>query len=134
MDPIRRPPDLLVSAKQFLAWDRFPDLAIQLIRLDRPVGYFFPQGNAHPTVLLFYTDDRVREALFLLFHEVGHYLDEDTPAGSADPDLEAEQRAWRTGKELLAEFCEKEGLPLEWLSAYEDFARASLKTYREKMR
>ncbi len=130
MEPIRRPPELLVAAKQFLGWDRFPDLAIQLIRLDRPVGYFFPERNAHPTILLFYSDERTREALFLLFHEAGHYLDGSRSSGSADPDLEAEKRAWELGRELFAEFCDRAELSPDWLTAYDAFARESLETYR----
>ncbi len=130
MEPIRRPPEVLSRAKQFLAWDRFPDLAIQLIRLDRPVGYFFPEGNSHPTVLLFYTDDTVREALFLLFHEAGHFLDGPSGQREAEGNLEVERRAWRRGKELFEEFCEKEKLGEAWLSAYDAFARESLETYR----
>lgn len=120
---VRRPPELLVRAKQFLCWERYPDLAIQLIRIDRPVGYWFPPESGHK-VLLFYRDGDEKEALFLLFHEVGHYLLSGRPEAA-----NLESRAWELGKREFAVFVREAGLPEKWLDDYDAFAVASLRTY-----
>ncbi|MDZ7374194.1 MAG: hypothetical protein ONB23_09515 [candidate division KSB1 bacterium] len=124
---IQPPPSLLSAAKQFLCWDRFPDLSIQLIRMGRPVGYWFPPAGRH-SVILFYTDDRVEEALFLLFHEVGHYLTWE-PGWEHRPKERSEVLAWERGRAELLQFLAVQGLDQHLLAKYDAFACESLRTY-----
>jgi|GEM_PF-2274482 hypothetical protein len=124
---IAPPPPLLAAAKQFLCWDRFPDLAIQLIRLDGPVGYWFPPSQLH-TIVVFYTDREVEKALFLLFHEVGHFLEWE-PGRALPADGREEIRAWERGREELERFLESQGLDPGMLGRYDRYARVSLGSY-----
>ena len=125
---IQPPPELLVKAKQYLCWERFPDLAIQLVRIDRPVGYWLPPGETH-TILVFYRDADVEDGLFLLFHELGHYLCAMEGAVSEGTERAGEIWAWERGREELEDFIAREGLDTGLLERYDRFAEISLRSY-----
>ncbi len=125
---IRPPPDLLVRAKQYLGWERFPELAIQLVRIDRPVGYWIPPQEVH-TILVFYLDSEVEHALFLLFHEVGHYLCAIDREAHRSADRSEEVLAWELGRRELLRFIAQAQLDGGLIERYDRFAEISLRSY-----
>ena len=137
--------DILVSAKQYLCWDRYEDLTIQFIEVSEPVSYFFPPASERATILLFLKSANrdCREALFLLFHEVGHYL-QYRAARAQNPEAQYrarleldgarraafEEEAWNMGVRDLEAFLRELELPREQLlSEYRDYAERSIATY-----
>ncbi len=137
--------EILARAKAFLCWERFPALAVQLVQVDGPVAYFFaPHADRAAIVLFSPPQQEVGEALFLLFHEAGHYLQYgefaesgrageywrlvDCPMGEERRAFEAE--AWKRGRVLFAEFvhtCVPDRPEL--LDEFDACARAKLASY-----
>ena len=138
--------DILIQVKQYLCWDLFQDLSIQLIEVQGSVSYFFAPQDDRSTILLFLkpTDGDYSESLFLLLHEVGHYLAYKLLKQSNDesqywqtlnevsgPDkLQFERVAWERGREFFERFIEQEALTVgDLLADYDVFAQRSLHTY-----
>jgi len=137
--------DILVRAKAFLCWERFPALAIQLVQVEGPVAYFFAPHADRPAIVLFApAQEESSEALFLLFHEAGHYAQYlelansgraadywrlvDCPPG--DERRAFEEEAWQRGRKLLEEFCRTYvGEQPELLAAFDACAQAKLTSY-----
>ena len=136
----------LAQAKAFLCWDRFPDLTIKLVPLKEPVAFYYPPSTDIHTLVVFYPEHSqdLSQAFFLLFHEVGHYVQYGEYArdkrqqefwefihqvnGSEKVDFE--QDAWNRGADLLREFLQKAGLPEhELTSAYADYVQCCLASY-----
>ncbi len=136
---------LLVQAKAFLCWECLPGLAVQLVEVQGPVSYFFAPQAERPAIVVFvprHSDGR--EALYLLFHEAGHYLHYlelvaqghagdywrmvDCPSGEERQAFERE--AWHRGRRLLAEFVQKY-LPdhQELLVGYDECGRQKVASY-----
>lgn len=137
--------ETLARAKAFLCWERFPALAVQLVQVHGAVAYFFAPHADRPAIVLFTPPQEERsEALFLLFHEAGHYLQYmelaesgrageywrlvDCPMG--DPRRAFEAEAWERGRALFAEFVHT-CLPEhpELLAEFDACARAKLASY-----
>ena len=138
--------DILARAKQYLCWDLFQDLSIQLIEVTGSVSYFFAPQDDRSTILLFLKpiDGDYSESLFLLFHEVGHYMAYRLLKQSNDesqywrlvsevsgPDkLQFERHAWERGREYFERFVEQEVLSGgDLLAQYDVVAQRSLHTY-----
>ncbi len=140
---------LLFQAKSFLCWDRFPDLSIQLVPLQSPVGYFYPPRQDLASIVLFYDSSKrdVTEALCFLFHEVGHFLQWQIAAERGESEdflkelqldkgkkkIEFETEAWELGKKIFAEFIAlADDLTEEILKDFEKLKQNSLQTYFEE--
>ena len=138
--------DILARAKQYLCWDLFQDLSIQLIEVKGSVSYFLAPQDERSTILLFLKpiDGDYSESLFLLFHEVGHYMAYRLLKQSNDesqywklvsevngPDkLQFERHAWERGREYFEWFIEQESLTgTDLLTAYDVYAQRSMQTY-----
>lgn len=136
----------LAQAKAFLCWDRFLDLTIKLIPLKEPVAFYYPPSADAHTLVVFYPEQRqdLSQALFLLFHEAGHYVQyveyakqgrqqkfwEPIHQVNGCEKVDFEQDAWNRGADLLQEFVQKAGLPAHDLqAAYNDYARQCLISY-----
>ena len=129
---------VLDNAKAFLCWSKFPDLSIQLIEQDQAIGYFVPPSD-RGTIYLFYEKNEkdFSNALFLLFHEAGHYLqflrDKETssfPAPLSQEQITHEEDAWDLGRSLLIEFFEAQSISTDRLNQYDLFSKICLETYR----
>ncbi|MBC7186453.1 MAG: hypothetical protein H5U38_05410 [Calditrichaeota bacterium] len=137
--------ELLVQAKAFLCWDRLPELAVQLVEVDGPVSYFFAPHAERAAVVLFVAGKEDHsEELYLLFHEVGHYLQYREFAGQGqvakywrlvdlplgEERLAFERDAWARGRELLQDFV-RTCVPQrpELLAGFEACAREKVASY-----
>ena len=136
MDRLKK--TVLDNAKAFLCWTKFPDLTIQLIEQDQAVGYFVPPSE-RGTIYLFYEKklNDFSNALFLLFHEAGHYLQflrdkEVTPflAPLSEEQIRHEEEAWDFGRSLLIEFFEAQEISTDRLNQYDLFSKICIGTYR----
>lgn len=109
--------DILARAKEFLCWEKFSDLAVQLVPIQEAVGYFIPPGNRLNTIILFYKEGSsdLSESLFLLFHEAGHArqvqdgysaesFTEKLGLPNGQEKMRFEKEAWDFGRELFQEF------------------------------
>ena len=110
-------------AKAFLCWDKFPQLSIQLVALGDTVAYFYPPHNQRASIVLFYQKQEkdFYQPLFLLFHEVGHYLQycefkkrknlrayqRLVEAVEGDKKVAFEEEAWNLGQDVLHDFLRK---------------------------
>lgn len=138
---------MLFQAKAFLCWDKFSDLAIKLIPIEKSVAFFYPPTSQIATINLFYEKanaDFTRE-ICLLFHEAGHFkqwskfksqhqeekfwrlLDLD----KGDEKVAFEREAWNSGAILLSEFAQEINLVLSKIMAqFRAHAEASIETYK----
>ncbi|MBN2029701.1 hypothetical protein JW824_05595 [bacterium] len=143
---IRIGKSILDAAKAFLCWDMFPDLTIRLIQLQESVSYFHPPNDRSTIVLFCQKDNRDYSIpLFLLFHEIGHYIQYEqmkkagteslfwqhinTPTGKARSAFE--QESWQKGKVYFNQFIEKNSLHPSILSAYDQYAKMSTESYHD---
>jgi hypothetical protein len=138
---------VLFEAKAFLCWDKFPNLSIKLIPIDKAIAFFYPPAKDVMTINLFY-DKNTKDyslALCLLFHEVGHLeqwrilsaqnrADEFWQSINQDrgrQKVKFEREAWNIGEELLTEFLTKINMDQTILiDVYNNYAGQSLLTYR----
>ena len=137
----------LAQAKAFLCWDRFTDLSIKLVPLKEPVAFYYPPSKDMHTLVVFYPEHAqdVSQALFLLFHEAGHYMQYGEYAQQGcqqqfwdliqrvnGPEKMAfEEDAWNRGAILLQEFSQKIALSeYDIQSAYADYAQHCLASYK----
>ncbi len=137
---------ILDAAKAFLCWDRFPDLTIQLIQIQASISYFHPPNDRNTIVLFCQKENRDYSIpLFLLFHEIGHYLQYgqlkkvgnesqfwqniNTPTGHTRTAFE--QESWQKGKIYFSQFIEKNSLHPSLLSAYDQYAKMSIESYQD---
>ena len=140
--------DILATAKQYLCWDLYQDLSLQLIETEEPVSYFFAPQPKQSTILLFLKSNKgdYRESLFLLFHEVGHYLQYTSyvrdglessywqqVAGTGGTErLQFEFEAWDLGKKVLIDFFKSQNMhDKHIIRQYKTFAERSLNTYQK---
>jgi hypothetical protein len=140
---------ILFQAKAFLCWDRFPELSIQLVPLQSPVGYFYPQRLDLASIVLFYDVSKsdVTEALCFLFHEVGHFLQwrsasekdeiknflKNLQLDKGKKKIEFETKAWELGKKILTEFiAHVDELTEKILTDFDKLKKQSLRTYFEE--
>ena len=138
--------DILIAAKQFLCWDTFPDLNIQLIEVVEPVSYFFAPKPESAAILLFIRSENgdYSKSLFLLFHEVGHYLqfrdfqksDQITQywylvdEASGTEKIQFEESAWIKGREFYQKFINTQSSSLHnYFSKFNEYAQKSINTY-----
>ncbi len=137
---------ILDSAKAFLCWELFPNLTIQLVQMQETVSYFHPPFN-RSTIIIFYKNENPDYSipLFLLFHEVGHYIQYEkmqqkgmeslfwqninAPTGSSRTAFEKE--SWEEGKIYFNRFIEKIGLHHSLLNEYDTYAKMSVETYQD---
>jgi hypothetical protein len=139
------PFSVLAAAKAFLCWDGIDHLGIQLVPLRSAVAYYYPPGNQHHAIVVFY-DPASRdfsEPFFLLFHEAGHarqwvqlhavnradYFQKMMNADRGQEKMAFEREAWDSGRQLLEEFLYREQLSPTLTAHYDLYARASLLTY-----
>lgn len=122
---------LFSQAKAFLGWDKFPDLTIKLIPVQKAVGFYLSPENRLHTIILFYhaRATEFTEPFFLLFHEAGHFLQfrkEENRDNNANYEklvnqlkgtekINFEIEAWKNGELLLREFLEKHELSIPGL-------------------
>ncbi len=136
---------ILDQAKAFLCWDLFSDLSIQLVEIQEAISYFYPPSNRNSIILHYERGNPdFSISLFLLFHEVGHYLQfgdmrkageeaafwdqTNTPTG---PDkVMFEKVCWEKGRAILKQFVEKQSLDASLLREFDQFADRSTESYR----
>ena len=140
---------VLDHAKAFLCWDKFPDLSIQLVELGGAVAYFYPPTNQRASIVVFYKShsNNFQEPLFLLFHEIGHFLQfcefkkrrslrkyrTLMEAVEGQEKVAFEEQAWKLGQEVLSEFLQHEGLQDEGLlGEYVSYSQRCVDTYARK--
>ena len=138
--------DMVIAAKQFLCWDTFPDLTIQLIEVVEPVSYFFAPKPDSAAILLFMKSENgdYSKSLFLLFHEVGHYLqlcdfqknDQITQywdlveKASGTKKIQFEESAWLKGRKHFIQFINAQSPSLKnSISTFDEYAQISINTY-----
>ncbi|NOZ63228.1 MAG: hypothetical protein GXO74_16365 [Calditrichaeota bacterium] len=134
---------VLFQAKSFLCWDRFAELSIQLVPVQTAVGYFYPPRHDLASIVLFYhiAEKDVTEALCLLFHEVGHFLQWKSSSNREDflsnfqldkgsEKIKFETQAWELGKSILIEFIDQhDSLNENILKKFDRLKQQSLRTY-----
>ncbi|MBN1479009.1 hypothetical protein EH223_15060 [candidate division KSB1 bacterium] len=133
---------LFFAAKAFLCWDVFSDVSIQLIPVEKAIGFYFSPENAVHSILLFYNPGQrdFAEPLFLLFHEAGHkkqyeknsrtfHISMAEPNGMKRQIFETE--AWQLARMLLDDFIKKQNLENELLQKFDTFARLAIQTYAD---
>jgi len=137
---------LLNQAKAFLCWDAFPDVAIQLVPIQAAVAYYYPPSSDMHAIVVFYQPEAEEFAspLFLLFHEIGHYLQfqahqrngtlaDFQVALQADNGAEKaafERDSWERGAVVLTAFFEKHPVEKERLLAeYASYAESCIMSY-----
>ncbi|HEX9972763.1 MAG TPA: hypothetical protein VGD14_11890 [bacterium] len=137
----------LFQAKAFLCWDKFPDLSIKLIPIEKSAAFFHPPAGDVATINLFYEKDNIdfTRDICLLFHEAGHLkqwknfcsehrelnfwqlLDLD----KGDEKAKFEREAWDFGAIFLNEFAQENNLVFSQLiPQYKALAEESIKTYK----
>ncbi len=137
---------LLNQAKAFLCWDAFPDVAIQLVPIQAAVAYYYPPSSDLHAIVVFYQPDAEDFAppLFLLFHEIGHYLQfqeclRDGTVADFEAALQAdngaekaafERDSWERGERILKTFLHAHHSAEERLLAeYEAYADGCIASY-----
>jgi len=140
---------LLETAKAFLCWDVFNELAIQLVPLNKATAYYFPPQNHLHSIIVFYQERQkdFSEPLFLLFHEAGHILQRKhleklgreenfTVLMNLDKGAEKvsfERDAWELAEPLFDRFIEKENLPQKEMKArFKKYQEKSLHSYLDE--
>ncbi|MDZ7342052.1 MAG: hypothetical protein ONB27_11910 [candidate division KSB1 bacterium] len=130
-----------------MCWDKFPQLAIQLIPVADAVAFFYPPAQTALTIHVFYEPDLTdfSRPLFLLFHEAGHLVQwlEMAAAGrdqefkqqmeldKGEPKVQFERDAWQNGESLLSEFVAKKHLNhYDLQQGYKEFAKICLSSYK----
>lgn len=138
---------LLFEAKAFLCWEKFPNLAIQLIPLSAAVAFFYPPTRDRLTIQLFYEPDATdySRPLFLLFHEAGHLLQWLEMAASdreqefmqqmeldkGEPKVQFETDAWQKGEALLCQFVAQKRLTeVDLRKEYIEFSKICISSYQ----
>lgn len=138
-------PDL-IQAKSFLCWDKFPDLAIQLIPITDAVAYFYPPRNDYASIVLFYPENAsdFNHVIFLLFHEAGHYLQyqqfeqnnnsthfsQIINSGNNSEKVVFEKESWLLAAALFKEFIVKQGMfTEEIMESFQQFSQECVQTY-----
>ena len=138
---------ILFEAKAFLCWEKFSDLSIKIIPIDKAVAFFYPPSKNMMTIKLFYEKNTkdYSPALFLLFHEAGHLrqwqklstqnrsneFEHYTNLDKGKQKIQFEREAWKLGEELLTEFLTKINMDQTILiDVYNRYAEQSLLTYR----
>jgi hypothetical protein len=137
---------LLAQAKAFLCWDKFSDLTIKLVPLQDPVAFYYPPSPTAHTIVVFYPtqQDNLSQALFLLFHEIGHYrqfqkyrqqaqdrqFEEVMNMVEGAEKASFEREAWECGAVLLAQFLKQVAIPVQpIMQTYREYAAQCVKTY-----
>ena len=137
---------ILDQAKAFLCWDKFPDLTIKLIPLQEPVAFYYPPFSVDHTIIAFYPVpcEDYTSSLFLLFHEVGHYLQfqeyqqqgkehefwEYVNADTGMEKIRFEQDSWERGATILSQYLRNQHITEKnLLLKYRKFAIQCVKTY-----
>ena len=137
---------VLFEAKAFLCWEKFPDLSIKLIPIEKAIAFFYPPAKDNMTICLFYKKNTkdYSPALCLLFHEAGHLrqwqnlsiqnrsdeFERWTNLDKGDKKIQFEREAWKLGGELLNEFLTGINMNQNSLSDYyKSYAEQSLLTY-----
>ena len=140
------PKRILDQAKAFLCWDSFPDLTIKLVPLQEPVAFYYPPSPTYNTIVVFYPIlcRDFSSPVFLLFHEIGHYLQfhEYRQQGreaifwnlvntiDGPQKIRFESDSWERGAVLFKKFLEQLGLfDRDLLKQYEHYAAQSITTY-----
>lgn len=138
---------VLFEAKAFLCWDKFPNLSIKLIPIEKVVSFFYPPTMDVATINLFYEKDAkdFSQTICLLFHEAGHFrqwqkFSANNQAAefwhimNRDKDeqkIQFEREAWQFGEELLGEFLAKINIDQNILiNVYKGYAEQSILTYK----
>ena len=138
---------ILFEAKAFLCWEKFPDLSIKLIPIDKAIAFFYPPAKDVMTISLFYEKNTkdCSLALCLLFHEAGHLeqwqnlsnqnradeFERGTNLDKGGQKIQFEREAWKLGGDLLNEFLTKINMDQNILiNVYKSYAEQSLLTYR----
>jgi len=138
---------VLEQAKSFLCWDKYPTLNIKLISLNQSVGFFFPPHPEFNTILIFYQEgiQDFSEALFLLFHETGHYIQHidyqkhnqekrfwelvNSPQNGMKMKFETE--AWENGRNLFQQFIKRKNINVSQLcQQFEQYQEKCLQSYQ----
>ena len=138
---------ILFEAKAFLCWDKFSDLSIKLIPIEKAIAFFHPPFKDRATINLFYeigTKD-YSPVLCLLFHEAGHFrqwqkfssqnraddFETWTDIDKGEQKVQFEREAWTLGEELLNEFLIKINMDQNNLKDYYNcYAEQSYLTYK----
>jgi len=137
--------DIIRKAKEFLCWDKFPGLSIQLIETREAVSYFLPPSDVS-TIILFWREKGgdLSVPLFLLFHEAGHLVQyreyehsskkdhfwEMINQSAGEKKVEFETDAWNKGRVLLEEFIDKYEIDWNPKQDFEEYANRSIATYK----
>ncbi|GAK51780.1 hypothetical protein U14_03026 [Candidatus Moduliflexus flocculans] len=138
---------LLNQAKAFLCWDAFPEVAIQLAPIQAAVAYYYPPSPDVHSIVVFYQPDAqdFSPPFFLLFHEIGHYLQYQAhqragtlahfyAALQADNGAEKatfERDSWERGAVALNAFFERHQMKKERLLAeYAAYADRCVMSYQ----
>lgn len=136
---------ILDQAKAFLCWDIFRDLSIQLVEVQEVVSYYHPPLDRSSIIVYYERGNKdFSFPLFLLFHEVGHYLqfhemrengreDDfqemiDNPTGPAN--IKFEEESWSKGKRIFEKFIKIQNLDESLLKDYDRAAEESIRSYR----
>jgi hypothetical protein len=138
---------VLFEAKAFLCWDKFPNLSIKLIPIDKAAAFFYPPTKDVSTINLFYEKDTkdFSQAICLLFHEAGHFKQWQNLSAKnrvadfwhiinldkGDQKIQFEREAWKFGEDLLGEFMVKINIGQNILiNVYKSYAEQSIRTYK----
>ena len=138
---------VLFEAKAFLCWDKFTNLSIKLIPIDKAVAFFYPPTKDVSTINLFYEKDTkdLTHVVCVLFHEAGHlrqwqnFSKQDREGefwkcinlDKGKNKIQFEYEAWKFGEELLGEFLVKINMDQNILiNIYKSYAEQSLETYK----
>lgn len=138
----------LKEAKSFLCWTVFKHLSVQLIPLRDAVAYYYPPKNHFHSIIVFYDQQQMEQsqALFLLFHEVGHITQwqelkkrsnqekfiEFMNLDKSPEKQKFEQKAWLSGRELLNLFLRECNYHVtNVLEQYDIFAEKCIMSYKD---
>jgi hypothetical protein len=140
---------VLEQAKAFLCWDCFSDVTVKLIPLQGSVAFYYPPSPDYSTIVVFYPArcQDFSEALFLLFHEIGHYLQfqEYRQQGKEQQfwkyvhsvdglgKMQFEQESWERGQALFQDFLHRQKLnDKELLANYDNYAIHCVESYHHE--
>lgn len=138
---------VLDRAKSFLCWDFLDNLSIQLVEINDTVAYFYPPQNRLSSIVVFYESGckDFTHSLYLLFHEVGHYLQysmydsnnqlEDywriIQMDRGEEKVKFESQAWALGRDALKKFAETTSvISMNLLDEYTDYGHDCIKSYQ----
>jgi len=138
---------MLFQAKAFLCWDKFSDLAIKLIPIEKSVAFFFPPAKDVATINLFYKKGNVdfTREVALLFHEAGHlkqwqdfqdqHREQDfwrlLDLDKGNQKMAFEREAWDFGAIFLKEFAQENNIELsQIIFSYQALVEESIMTYK----